>query len=205
MTMSGTTSTGTSTRSRPAGAALLALALGAMAALGVLAAGCGGSSGGGVAQGDSGETTTTSSGSSSANSKWDALLAFSACMRRNGLPDFPDPQRTGGGTSLPFDPSVPAFKDAQRTCRRLLPSGGNSSPQEQTQQLQEALDYAACMRENGVPRFPDPKASGGGIEWGELGARVGVDPESPQFKAAEDACEDVAPGAGNDADSSDGS
>jgi hypothetical protein len=195
MTMSGTTSTGTGTRSCPARAALLALALGAMAALGVLAAGCGGSSGEGAQGGaGDGETTTTSSGSSG-RSRSQALLAFSACMRKNGVPNFPDPQRTGSGTSLPFDPDAPGFENAQRTCRRLLPNGGNSSQQEQTEQLQEALDYAACMRENGVPKFPDPRASGGGIEWGELGARVGVDPESPQFKAAEDACEDLAPGA----------
>jgi hypothetical protein len=106
---------------------------------------------------------------------------------------------SGSGARLSFDPNTPGFEDAQRTCRRLLPNQGRSTPQQQTERLQEALAYAGCMRRHGVSRFPDPKASGdGGIEWGELGPRVGVDSDSPQFKAAEEACKELAPGAGGD-------
>jgi hypothetical protein len=173
----------------------LAVALVGAACLALLASACGGSSGEGVAQADS-----------SGSSKRQALLAFAACMRKNGVPNFPDPQDSGGGARLSFDPNTPGFANAQRRCKRLLPNGGAPTRQQQREQLQKALDYAACMRRRGVPNFPDPKASGdGGIEWGELGPRVGIDPDSPQFTAAEEACKELAPGAkGDDTKSSDG-
>jgi hypothetical protein len=184
-------------RSRLARAGLLLLALVAVAALGLLASACGGSSGEGVAQVDSTQTTTTDSDSPN-RSKRDALVAFAACMRENGVPDFPDPKPSGSGLSLDFDPSSPQFKTAQQSCRKLLPGGGEQKAQEQAEQLQEALEYSACMRENGVPSFPDPKAgSDGGIE---LNLPRGVDSDSPEFKAAENACRQL--GAGEDGDSS---
>jgi hypothetical protein len=167
-----------------------------------LVAGCGGSSGTSgarVAQVDSAQTTTRAGGSGS--SKRDSLVAFAACMRRHGVPKFPDPEASDGGMRLSFgsengvDPNAPQFKNAQRVCRKLLPDGGRSNPQEQARQLRQALDYAACMRGHGVPKFPDPKASGDGIDLGEFGPRAGVDPNSPQFKAAYQACRKLVPGA----------
>ena len=120
-------------------------------------------------------------------------------MRKNGVPNFPDPEPSGSGMKLSsegIDASTPQFKNAQQACKRLLPNGGNSTPQEQADHLKEALRYADCMRTHGEPKFPDPKVSGdGGIEWGELGPRVGVIPDSSRFKAAEDACQELAPGA----------
>jgi hypothetical protein len=176
----------------------LAFAVAPLAALAVIAAGCGGSSGAGGAQADSTQTMTTST-ELSGSSKRQALVAFSACMRRNGVPDFPDPESSGGGMKLSSegtDANTPQFKNAQQACKRLLPNGGNSTPQERADHLREALGYADCMRTHGVPEFPDPKLSGdGGVEWGELGPRFGTDPNSPRFKAAQDACKQLAPGA----------
>ncbi|MDJ1134336.1 hypothetical protein [Streptomyces iconiensis] len=53
----------------------------------------------------------------------------------------------------------------------------------------KALEYAECMRDNGVTDFPDPKQDGGGV-------RMEVDKaarDSPHFKKAEQACRDKAP------------
>jgi hypothetical protein len=196
-------SSSTRRRSRPARAGLLTLALAAVAALGLLASSCGGSSGEGVAQVDSTQTITT--GSDSPNvSKRAALVAFSACMRENGLPNFPDPKPSGGGLSLSLsfgpengiDVSSPQFKTAQQACKKLLANLGEQSPQEQAEQLQQAREYSACMRENGVPNFPDPKASGdGGIQ---LNLGPSVDSSSPQFNTAEDACRQLERRAGDD-------
>jgi hypothetical protein len=194
-------SSSTRRRSRPARAGLLTLVLAAVAALGLLASSCGGSSGEGVAQVDSTQTTTT--GSDSPNvSKRAALVAYSACMRENGLPNFPDPKPSGGGLSLSFGPengidvSSPQFKTAQQACKKLLANLGEQSPQEQAEQLQQAREYSACMRENGAPNFPDPKAGAdGGTEF-NLGPSV--DPSSPQFKAAENACRQLERRAGDD-------
>jgi hypothetical protein len=57
------------------------------------------------------------------------LLAFSACMRSHGVPNFPDPQfGTGGEVRITgqgnFKPSSPVFGTAQNACRSDLPGGG---------------------------------------------------------------------------------
>jgi hypothetical protein len=69
------------------------------------------------------------------------LLNFSKCMRRHGLPDFPDPGSSGGlqiqrrpGSDL--NPDSPTFQAAQRACQPILGSmrgaervsGGGSAP-----------------------------------------------------------------------------
>jgi hypothetical protein len=172
--------------------ALIAATLAAAVGLSLLAAACGGSaSGNGVAQiGSTQATTTSSSGSGSPTDRRGTLVAFSACMRRHGLPNFPDPKAVGHGYGLTIDDETansPQFKNAEKVCKKLLPNGGTPSPQDQAKQLQQALNYAACIRAHGVPDYPDPKAvSGGGIEMGEA-------PDSPQFKTAQKACGHLAP------------
>jgi hypothetical protein len=50
------------------------------------------------------------------------------------------------------------------------------------------LAYAQCMRDHGISDFPDPQpGGGGGIQNGS------ADPDSPQFKAADDACKSLLP------------
>ncbi|MGO9179419.1 MAG: hypothetical protein ACLQHS_09130, partial [Candidatus Limnocylindrales bacterium] len=49
------------------------------------------------------------------------------------------------------------------------------------------------MRAHGVPNFPDPKFSGGGISMNLNGS--GIDPNSPTFQAAQQACQSLLPGA----------
>jgi hypothetical protein len=53
------------------------------------------------------------------------------------------------------------------------------------------VKYAQCMRSHGISKFPDPNADGA-IELN--GAEV--DSDSPQFKAAEEACKSLLPGNG---------
>jgi hypothetical protein len=54
-----------------------------------------------------------------------------------------------------LDPNAPAWKTAIAACRDLQPSGFTGKPRSATQQ-DAALGFAACMRDNGVPDFPDP-------------------------------------------------
>ena len=63
--------------------------------------------------------------------------------------------------------------------------------------VQAALAYARCMRAHGVPNFPDPQTTGGGIgQPGGIGfgGGPGFDPRhpSPQFQAANRACQHLA-------------
>jgi hypothetical protein len=170
----------------------------AVAGLGLLAASCGGSpSTNGVAQ----LTTTSSStttGSSNTGSKAANARAFSACMRKNGVPSFPDPNSRGGltvnaGPGSGLNPNSPQFKHAQSVCSKYLPNGGKVDPAAQAKALKAALKFSACMRAHGITRFPDPQTSGGGISL-MLKRGSGLDPQSPQFKAAQRACQNELPG-----------
>jgi hypothetical protein len=161
----------------------------------MLAAACGGGSPSGkVAQiGTTGSTkgsgSSNASGSGSPSDRRGALVAFSACMRKHGVPNFPDPKAVGHRYGLTIDDSMansPQFKNAQQVCKKLLPNGGRPPAQEQAKQLQEALKYAACIRAHGMPDYPDPKVHDGGIEMGEA-------PDSPQFTIAQKACQHLAP------------
>jgi hypothetical protein len=111
----------------------------ALVILSLLASGCGSSKSPSVAS--IGTTTSTgaakaattgagevSTGSlpSQAQTQEDELK-YAECMRANGVPNFPDPKAGGGflfTAGAGFDPSSPAFKAAQATCKELLPDGG---------------------------------------------------------------------------------
>jgi hypothetical protein len=57
-----------------------------------------------------------------------------------------------------------------------------------------ARQFSVCMRSHGLPNFPDPKASaGGGMS---LALDKGLNPDSPQFKAAQKSCEKLLPDGG---------
>jgi hypothetical protein len=87
---------------------------------------------------------------------------FAECMRENGVTEFPDPSGSGeltidgvvNGSSI--DPDGPTWQGAIDACKDLQPPGftgeGERSPDEQ----EGALEFAQCIRENGVTDFPDP-------------------------------------------------
>jgi hypothetical protein len=126
----------------------------------LLAAGCGSNGSSGVA--NVGSTTTA------ATTTQNGLLAFSNCMRSNGMPNFPDPQQYVGGnvklTLHQFQGSGPQFQAAINACNQLLPPNGGSGSQETVQQVRtqvaDGLSFAKCVRSHGVSRFPDPTAQG---------------------------------------------
>jgi hypothetical protein len=91
-------------------------------------------------------------------------VKFSECMRANGVRAFPDPDASGAltidavanGSSL--DTSSAAFNRAVSACKDLEPSGFTGhqrSPKEQA----AALEFAQCIRDDGVKDFPDPGKS----------------------------------------------
>jgi hypothetical protein len=186
-------------RSRLERTAFRGLVLVAVVGLSLLAAACGGgSSGAKVAQ--VGTTSSTKgSGSSSASGSGNPT-AYSACMRSHGVPNFPDPDSKGrikitsgkssNGQKTGVDVNSPQFKRARQACQKLLPNGGRPSAAQQAQEQQAALKFAQCMRSHGVPKFPDPKA-GGALT---VGGKTGVDPNTPQFQAAQKTCQKLVPG-----------
>jgi hypothetical protein len=104
-------------------------------------------------------------------------------MRSHGVPNFPDPSPQGDFPSFDTGVSKQVSLGANEDCKHLLPRGGSTgTPQERQQKFAFALKVARCLRAHGSPDFPDPTASGQDIP-------PGIDTHSPQFQAAETACE----------------
>ncbi len=172
-----------------------------------LLAGCGGaSSSPGVAHlssSTSSSSPASGGGSSSPESSAAAqeeMVKFSQCMRTHGEPEFPEP--TEGGIRIQNhnghgpNPESSRFQAAEKACSKYAPSKVAPSPAEQAKMQEGALKFSACMRSHGVPNFPDPEFhSGGGgvrVRIGRKGS--GIDPNSPQFKAAQKTCQSDLPG-----------
>ena len=161
----------------------------AVAAFSLLAAGCGGGGGSpGVASAPSSTTAPTTT------TTQNGLLAFSQCMRSNGMPSFPDPQHFVGGnvklTIHQLGTGSPHFQTALSACNHLLPTNGGSGSQQTAQQqrtqLADELSFAKCMRSRGVSGFPDPTAQGDLSV--EMVQAQGIDVHSPAVLRVVQAC-----------------
>ena len=112
---------------------------------------------------------------------------YATCMRKNGVPNFPDPDAEGHFSILPtsgLDPRSRTFQHAQQSCQKLLPDAGQPSPAQEAQTRTELLTLAQCLRKHGYPDFPDPDSQG----TFEVAGASGIDPSSPQFQSAMTAC-----------------
>ncbi len=135
-------------------------------------------------------------------------LKFSQCMREHGVPDFPDPQSTGdghvqlqiNGNGGTLDPSSAQFQAAEEACKKYSPANQPHGNGPTAKEREAMLAFAKCMRENGVPDFPDPDFSNGGTtRVGGPGSEPSADlrPDSPQFQAALEACKSKMPKGGS--------
>lgn len=121
------------------------------------------------------------------------MLSYAVCMQTHGVPNFPDPTLSSRGFSFNprADSNSPHFTAANNACKHLLPDDGGPPTAAQTAaETAKLLKYAQCMRAHGVPSFPDPI-----VNSHEIGFNVseGVDPNSPQFEAAQKACRLLGP------------
>ena len=75
--------------------------------------------------------------------------------------------------------------------------GGNgdkpSAAPSTTDRNAQAVKYSQCMRENGVPDFPDPQPNGS-IQLGRDKSGKGIGPGDPAFDKAEEKCSQFMPG-----------
>jgi hypothetical protein len=147
----------------------------ALAAVALLTAACGGASSSAAGPAGAGQGRLAQA------------LSFARCMRSHGLPDFPDPDSSGGfSMDRSRSSNVQAFPAAKAVCNHLYPNmgkGQGADPAQQEQQQRQALAFAACMRRRGIPNFPD--------DWsGNVGQLIsaGLDPNSPQLNAALTKC-----------------
>jgi hypothetical protein len=142
-----------------------------------------------------GDATTTNA-SAPAPGHYSTQLKFSECMRKHGVPDFPDPTPNATAASGPvivilgivipptLNPRAPAFRAALRTCQKLV-IGSAPKPVSASTKL-KLIESAECMRKHGVPNFPDPTFPAGGGIIESVGP--GNDPQSPAFQHAMAVC-----------------
>ncbi len=176
----------------------------ATAGLALLAAACGGGPAGNhVAQLAS--TTTrpappsgaaNAGGAANSRSPSSLPLAFSDCMRANGVTNFPDPSSSGiwPKSEVELAASNPRFQSATKACGHLLPDGGPGVPPSPAvvEQIQSDMTkFARCMRSRGVPSWPDPTLDQGRAVFDPEAA--GIDTGSPRVSTAMHACEHVFP------------
>jgi hypothetical protein len=147
-------------------------ALFTVAACAAMLAGCGGGS------------SSSTTGGSSAYTKAET---YAQCMRTHGVPSFPDPNAQGQFPPVQIGRngvSQQAVQSAETACQSVHPGGAQGGGQQQSGRLTQALNFSKCMRAHGVPNFPDPSASNGGMGYN----LAGVDTHSPQYQSAQQAC-----------------
>jgi hypothetical protein len=188
-------------------------------ALALVVAGCSSSGGNGVAsledQGTAGTDTVVDDSSTASSDVTDeeALIAFAACMRENGVEGFEDPTVASdgsvefgfgprGGDEQPFgDVDRETVRGAFDACSNELgglaigPGGGNF---DQGTFEDTFVEFAACMRENGVqiddPDFSNfgPGQGGGAGDGNGGGGPFGdIDRSDPTVQAALSVCQDI--------------
>jgi hypothetical protein len=127
-----------------------------------------------VACGSSPSSTGSDGSSNALGSKSSpSAVTFSACMRSHGVPNYPDPDSNGNlpkGNARDFGVSNSQYQAAQRACRHVLPDNdrtftasltqclmtGDCPPAVVQRALTEGRTFAQCMRNQGVPNWPDP-------------------------------------------------
>ncbi len=142
----------------------------------------------------------TGGGGNNAAADAQKSVKFAECMRSNGVSQFPDPGTSGkltidavaNGSSL--DTNSPAFKQAISACKDLEPAGFTGTKRS-SQQQQAALEFAQCIRENGVPDFPDPTPNGPLVDTNRIPSSATSSGRSI-LNAAMQKCRDVAAAAG---------
>jgi hypothetical protein len=117
-------------------------------------------------------------------------LQFAQCMRDNGVPDFPDPDPDGRFRGPGHEQqNDPKFQAAQEACRDLAPGGEHEKSDPAT--VEQMRQFSQCMRDNGVPDFPDPDADG------RLRGQGHEQQDDPTFRAAMETCRGKLPGGGD--------
>lgn len=122
---------------------------------------------------------------------------YSQCVRDHGVAGFPDPVVDNGQISMPAataggpDPKqmLQNNPQAQDACQAILDSLPASAKRNQltysAADLQKLRQFAQCIRQHGIPEWPDPKPDG---TFPIRGTALGSEGKSPRMIAAAQAC-----------------
>lgn len=160
----------------------------------ILMAGCSSSAGTGAPSSAAASTAATPA-SATAGKPDAAALAVSAaaCLRQHGL-DMPDPSLGPNGQlgwnvqALGKVPQSVQQAAMQACASQIAAAQSAAGPGHLAAAVDAGVKYAACMRQHGLASFPDPNPANGFFT-GSAGLKAnGIDPQSPEFQAANRAC-----------------
>jgi hypothetical protein len=135
----------------------------------------------------------------------EAILEFSQCIRDNGVEEFEDPvigadgsiEFSFGGRSDDPEGDRDAMSEAFEACQEHLDGLAFGPGSVDLTEIEDTmLEFAICMRENGVD-MPDPDFSNLGLGGGDAGSGDGdifggaIDLDDPKVEAALEACREV--------------
>lgn len=88
--------------------------------------------------------------------------------------------------------TVPGVAKVKPTTSATTSSpSGTPAPTSKSDPTVQLLKFARCMRSHGVPSFPDP--SNGALSGSSSAGSGGINPSSPQFQSAQQACRSLLP------------
>jgi hypothetical protein len=129
-------------------------------------------------------------GTSTTANPVEAGRQYAQCMRDNGVSDFPDPDADGRFSGIGHEQQdTPTYKAAAEKCRALAPGGDHQNTADPAY-IEQMRQFSQCMRDHGLPDFPDPDADG------RLRGAGHEQQDTPTYKAAMEACRDKLPGGG---------
>jgi hypothetical protein len=164
------------------------LAFAVLTVLAVLTAGTAACSSGG-------KHSPTAAASSSGTSVQQMLgigRRFAQCARDHGYPALPDPEIQDGRLAFPANQyTKEQLEEAEKVpeCKAILAELPPAHPKDNNPTLnaadmQKAREYAKCMREQGIPDWPDPVADGSF----PLNAALQAEGKSQRILTASEAC-----------------
>jgi hypothetical protein len=135
----------------------------------------------------------TTSAATSSSTPDDETMAIVNCYRAHGDPSFPDPVYDPSDGRWHFAVSPGSAPDStQRACQHLFPTD-NSSPPVPQAQFQALVRLAQCIRQHGVPAWPDPDPDG------SYPLPPSLQTKTPASEDALRACQQYVPSGGIDA------
>lgn len=135
-------------------------------------------------------TSTSQAGQGPRNADYDQTEAITTCYRQHGDPGFPDPvyDPSDGNWHFAISPGT-APESTRRACQHLFPATSPSPPVSRAE-FQQLLRYAQCMRQHGVPGWPDPNPAG------DFALPPDLQVKTPAAEAAGTACQRYVPSGG---------
>lgn len=170
-------------------------AIAGVAAVAVLASGCGGGSKSpGVASLGSGSTAEKSGKHHPIVPAGGGFARFATCLRAHGIQASVGTDghgiSIGGGPNVKLGANAPQMQAGMKACQKFMPGGPPEplTPAQLAKQGQQMRAMTACLRKHGYPNFPDPKLIDG--HWAlQITPGTDVQKGSKKFETAMQACQ----------------